>query len=65
MSLVFLWQTEVYNTTEPDVVDGFCVMPVTCEVQTVAPELCEPLELLDVMPVLITETEGIEDEEII
>lgn len=44
--------TKIYNTPEPDVVDGFCVMPITVEVQEVAPELCEQLELLDIMPEL-------------
>ena len=49
--------TQVYNTTEPDVVDGFCVMPITVEVQEVAPEICKGLELVDVAPVLIKELE--------
>ena len=42
--------TQVYNTTEPDVVDGFCVMPITVEVQEVCPELCEPLTLIEIKP---------------
>ena len=40
--------TQVYNTTEPDVVDGFCVMPITVEVQEVAPEVCEGMELVEI-----------------
>ena len=44
--------TQVYNTTEPDVVDGFCVMPITVEVQEVAPEICEGLELVSIKPEL-------------
>lgn len=48
--------TEVYNTTEPDVVDGFTVMPITVEVQEVAPELCKPLELSEIKPELNTQS---------
>ena len=42
--------TKIYNTPEPDVVDGFCVMPITVEVQEIAPELCEPLTLIEIKP---------------
>ena len=53
--------TQVYNTTEPDVVDGFCVMPITVEVQEVAPEICEGLELVETASELTT-TELVEVE---
>lgn len=44
--------TKIYNTPEPDVVDGFCVMPITVEVQEKFPQVKESLDLLDIMPTL-------------
>ena len=53
--------TEVYNTTEPDVVDGFCVMPVTVEVQEVCPEVVDGYTLMDVKPELTPQQDEFTD----
>lgn len=47
--------TKIYNTPEPDVVDGFCVMPITVEVQERVPQILENLELIDILPELTPE----------
>ena len=54
--------TKIYNTPEPDVVDGFCVMPITVEVQEVCPELLEGVELVEILPVLTPEIQTGDDE---
>ncbi len=54
--------TKIYNTPEPDVVDGFCVMPITVEVQEVCPELLEGVELVEMLPVLTPEIQTGDDE---
>ena len=54
--------TKIYNTPEPDVVDGFCVMPITVEVQEVCPELLEGVELVEILPVLTPEIQNGDDE---
>ena len=39
--------TEVYNTENPPISNGLCVMMLTAEVQERFPELLEGLELVD------------------
>ena len=39
--------TEVYNTENPPISNGLCVMTLTAEVQERFPELLEGLELVD------------------
>ena len=39
--------TEVYNTENPPISNGFCVMVLTAEVQERFPDMLEGLELVD------------------